>query len=139
MTPEEWRQHLRGYGWTAALYEGEDIMVFYPWEQKQALAKWHADGRQGQAPPMQYQMGGNSSTLALLPDGLVLKTGMECTFTNICKHRVRGVITTVVLPWGAEGGLVCRFRYKLKNGYEVEDSVSSAINIQPTREKRWRP
>lgn len=138
MTPEEWRQHLRGYGWTPALYEGEDIMVFYPWEQKQALAKWHADGRVGPAPPMQYAMGGNSSTLALLGNGLVLKTGMECTFTNRHRTPVRGVITAVIHPWGAEGGLVCRFRYKLKNGYEVEDSVVDTCSIKPTREKRWR-
>jgi hypothetical protein len=141
-THEQWRDHLRGYGWMPALYDGVDIMVWYPWEQKQALAEWKARGRDGVAPPQQFSYGGNSYDLALLPDGRILRTGMECGFTSRWGRKplvTRGVITKVVLPVGAEGGMVCWFRHKLKNGVEVNDYVTTPADIAPAREKRWRP
>lgn len=139
LTDLEFRDHLRRYGWVPALYKGVDVMVVYPWEQKAALARWEAEGRLGTAPPMQYQMGGNSRDLALLGDGRVLRQGMECTFTNRSKVKVRGIITRIIMPYGAEGGMLCRFSYKLKNGHQVEDHVTMPADITPTRIERWKP
>lgn len=131
MTPEDWIQHLRKWGWKKALYKEQDIMVIYSWQQTEALREWGRD-KIGPTPFMRPMFGGCEG-LYLCGNGIVLRNGMECLFKG--KHG--GVIDRVVGPYGAEGGMLCWYSYKLKSGTVRKDTTSSPGEIQPLKPERW--